>query len=468
MTSEDCLLVDVSKVYLDNRAFTLDEDIESLHTNLISWGGQQVLPLLITQDDRSLETGYLCVILQDEPQPLLVPVGRLFVYEDGEFCHAPWHPPVDPAHALLLEKIAKQLDLPEVQLPLVDSLAETLITKLEERIAYLQGTSTYQTALVLSNLLTPPAGSNIQQRIDEQQAKLEQPGISMQEREIIQEYINVLLSIPSKEAAPSNLSVQELVAELNKTHHGLEQQKIVLAALVKLFLQSKTYPRPICLLGPPGTGKSSIAASLAKALALPCNTIHLGGEADPRNLTGFNRTYRKAKPGAIINTMITAKATNPIIIFNEVDKSSNAVQNVLLNLFDPTCQQYVDQFIDTPIDVSKCLFICTANEIHDMIPALRDRLLVIRIPKLSRGDKEKLITDYLLPSINENAGTNFKLDDNELLQLLCTLEDTRVIESQLLVLAAWAASQGTSLTARGLRGLKLVLGETSARAPGFS
>ncbi len=468
MNSEDCLLVDVSKVYLDNRAFTLDEDIESLHTKLIAWGGQQVLPLLITQEDRSLETGYLCIIIQDDPSPLLVPVGRIFVYSNSEYCHAPWHPPIDMGHALLLEKLAEHLKLPEVPLPLVDSLAETLITKEEERIAYLQGTSVYQIALILSHLINKPINSSIEERINEQQEKLEQPGISMQEREVIQEYINVLRSIPSGPATPSNLSVQEIVTELSKTHHGLEQQKLILAALVKLYLQSKTYPRPICLLGPPGTGKSSLAASLAKALALPCNTIHLGGEADVHNLTGFNRTYRKARPGAIINTLITAKVTNPIIIFNEVDKSSNAIQNVLLNLFDPTCQQYVDQFIDTPIDVSKCLFICTANEIRDMTPALRDRLLVIRIPKLSSSDKEKLICDYILPSLNENAGTDFVLEDPELVKLLCTIENTREIESQLLVLAAWAEAHGSSLTARGLRSLKLVLGETSIKATGFS
>jgi Lon-like ATP-dependent protease len=141
----------------------------------------------------------------------------------------------------------------------------------------------------------------------------------------------------------------------------------------------------LCLVGPPGVGKTSIGESIAKALGRKFTRIALGGDKDTSTLKGFRRTYVGAVPGKIVRALKNVEVENPVILIDEVDKiGQRSVHgdpgSVLLEILDPEQnKQFTDDFLDVPIDLSKCLFLCTANIVDSLHPAVLDRMEIIEV-----------------------------------------------------------------------------------------
>jgi Lon-like ATP-dependent protease len=162
--------------------------------------------------------------------------------------------------------------------------------------------------------------------------------------------------------------------------------------------------------GPPGVGKTSIGESIAKALGRKFTRIALGGDKDTSTLKGFRRTYVGAVPGKIVRALKNAEVENPVILIDEVDKiGQRSVHgdpgSVLLEILDPEQnKQFTDDFLDVPIDLSKCLFLCTANMLDSLHPAVLDRMEIIEVAGYTQDEKAHIFDQYLLPNAIKIAG----------------------------------------------------------------
>lgn len=159
----------------------------------------------------------------------------------------------------------------------------------------------------------------------------------------------------------------------------------------------------MCFVGPPGVGKTSIGDSIAKSLGRKFNRIALGGDRDTASLKGFRRTYIGAIPGKIIRALRTVEVENPVILIDEVDKIGQRSHagdpgSALLEILDPEQNKaFTDDYMDVPVDLSKVLFVCTANFLETLHPALLDRMEIINIAGYTHKEKAHILNEYLLP-----------------------------------------------------------------------
>lgn len=440
---EDFLLMDIHSVYLDSKAFKVDVELSELHSKETTWDTFQGIPILFTHKGKPLDIGYFCSLVNDN-EPVLIPLGRIYI-SDGEASIILWHQTNDSMAAKILsDRILSHLGLEHKETSvalLVEFLADNLIKDIETRITFLSSNYEVQLAIVHALLAGVSSNTELEAKILELEQRAIMPGVSDSEMESIKEYLHVLRAIPTRAIACKDTSLETLLQALDSTHHGSAKEKRFLASVVALFTRAGVFPKPICLVGPPGTGKSTLAASTAEALGIPTATIHLGGMRDTHMLTGFNRSYKKSKPGAIIKTLIDAQVSNPVLVLNEIDKSDEAIQNILLDLFDAnTARKFTDYYLEIPVDVSKCLFICTANSLDKLIPALRNRLMIIQLPGLKNDEWETLVSDFTLAGFNKAFKTNYQLDAPAL-RSLAEIKQTRDIESTLIMMMALAGDQ---------------------------
>jgi ATP-dependent Lon protease len=164
----------------------------------------------------------------------------------------------------------------------------------------------------------------------------------------------------------------------------------------------------ICLHGPPGVGKTSIAKSIAKALGRSFTRISLGGMSDESELRGHRRTYMASMPGLIIRALIQAKSNNPVILLDEIEKIGRGhkgnPEHALLEILDPSQNSsFVDHYVAMPVDLSKVMFICTANSL-EMSGPLLNRMELIEVPGYSREEKMEIAKNHLIPlQVRENG-----------------------------------------------------------------
>ncbi len=225
-----------------------------------------------------------------------------------------------------------------------------------------------------------------------------------------QSYLDWVVEVPFENLANKKLSVQEVAKQLNADHYGLERPKdrieeyFALRELLQLRgVAGKVNNGAIlCFAGPPGVGKTSLANSIAKALKRELVRVALGGLEDVNELRGHRRTYIGAMPGRIVQGLIEAKQMNPVVVLDEIDKVGRSFRGdptaVLLEILDPEQNnKFRDYYLNFNIDLSKVVFVATANDVSAIPPALRDRMEFIELSSYTPQEKFEIAKKYLIP-----------------------------------------------------------------------
>ena len=251
-------------------------------------------------------------------------------------------------------------------------------------------------------------------------SRLERLPVGTNESSVIETYIDTVLELPWNTMTQERIDIEAVREQLDRDHYGLDKvKKRIIEQFAVRKLSDKAKGQIICLVGPPGIGKTSIAMSIGDAIGRKSRRVALGGVRDEAEIRGHRRTYIASMPGRIINAIRKCGSRNPLLILDEVDKLSSDYKgdpsSALLEVLDSE-QNYafVDHYIDLPFDLSDVMFITTAND-ADAIPApLRDRMDVIELPSYTRIEKFNIAKRHLLPKQMKLCGIkrkNFRMTD---------------------------------------------------------
>ncbi|MCX6891074.1 MAG: endopeptidase La, partial [Verrucomicrobia bacterium] len=273
---------------------------------------------------------------------------------------------------------------------------------------------------------TDPNASEIRvlrERIEQAELPAEAKLVATQELERLQQmppaaaeygigrhYLDWILSLPWTKETADKIDLAEAERILNEQHFGLTKIKDRLLEFLAVIKRRKQIKGPIlCLVGPPGVGKTSLGRSVADALGRKFARLALGGMRDEAEIRGHRRTYVGALPGRIIQTLRRVESRNPVIMLDELDKLGADFRgdpaSALLEVLDPAQNNtFTDHYLDLPFDLSRVLFITTANWLEPVHPALRDRLEVIELPSYTESEKLQIARRYLVPRQLEEHG----------------------------------------------------------------
>nr|CCA20675.1 unnamed protein product putative [Albugo laibachii Nc14] len=259
-----------------------------------------------------------------------------------------------------------------------------------------------------------------QAAIDEEIQKLEMLEKNSSEFNVTRNYLEWLTLLPWGRATEENFDIQKAKKVLDNDHYGLSDIKErILEFIAVSKLKESVQGKIICFVGPPGVGKTSIGKSIAECLNREFYRFSVGGLSDVAEIKGHRRTYVGAMPGKVIQCLKTTQSSNPLILIDEIDKLGKGYQgdpaSALLELLDPSQNQhFVDHFMDVPVDLSRILFICTAN-VTDTIPGpLLDRMEVLRLSGYDAPEKLSIAREYLVPKVMKRTGLDqYKLGCSE-------------------------------------------------------
>lgn len=254
------------------------------------------------------------------------------------------------------------------------------------------------------------ADKEVKEKIKKEIDRFKNISSSSSESAVARGYIETLLEIPWNKTSRDNKDLKNAEQILNADHYGLEKVKErMLEFLAVRNLTSKGESPIICLVGPPGTGKTSIARSVAKALDKKYVRISLGGVRDEAEIRGHRRTYVGAMPGRIVNGLRSAGVKNPLMLLDEIDKMSSDYKgdtaSALLEVLDAEQnKKFRDHYVEIPIDLSEVLFIATANSVQDIPRPLLDRMELIEVTSYTENEKLHIAKEHLLTKQMERNG----------------------------------------------------------------
>lgn len=233
-----------------------------------------------------------------------------------------------------------------------------------------------------------------------------------QDGALLKNYLDTVLELPWNTSTKERFDINKAEVVLNAEHYGLEKVKERILEYLSVRKLAKKMPSPIlCLVGPPGVGKTSIVKSIAKSVNRNYVRISLGGVRDEADIRGHRKTYIGAMPGRIINALKQAKSNNPVLLFDEIDKMGNDFRgdpsSAMLEVLDAEQNfAFRDHYIEVPFDLSKAMFITTANTLDTIPPALRDRMEIIKISGYTSEEKLEIAKRHLVPKQLKNHGLN--------------------------------------------------------------
>jgi len=267
----------------------------------------------------------------------------------------------------------------------------------------------------------------IKEKLFKEVGKLAKTPFGAAEGTVIRAYLDTCLEFPFGIKIQDAVTVDDARKILNEDHDGLEKvkERILEFVAVKQF-SPDVKNQIICLVGPPGVGKTSVAASIARALGRKYARVSLGGMHDEAEIRGHRKTYVGAMPGRIVSALINAKAENPVIVLDEIDKMSNNFRgdptSALLEVLDPEQNKsFRDNFMEIPIDLSETLFIATANSYEGIPAPLLDRMEIIELSTYTDTEKLAIAKNHLVPKqLKRNGMTKklFKITDDGILALI--------------------------------------------------
>ncbi len=244
---------------------------------------------------------------------------------------------------------------------------------------------------------------------------------------VIRNYLDTCISMPWNKSTKDKIDIQKALALLDKEHYGMKKVKDrILELLAVRAMSPEIKGQIICLVGPPGVGKTSIAKSIAKAMGRNYTRMSLGGVRDESDIRGHRKTYIGAMPGRIVNSLRSAKSNNPLILLDEIDKLGSDFRgdpsSALLEVLDSEQNvAFVDHFVEIPFDLSNVLFIATANNLSSIPAPLLDRMEVIDVGSYTRDEKFNIAKNHLIPKQMKKHGvkaSQLKFDKSAIYALI--------------------------------------------------
>ena len=347
-----------------------------------------------------------------------------------------------------IKLFSKEINYTEPSIEDFNRLAANLITDNTDLLSFFESDSIHLCAYLIYEYLfiyndmreasmdflsNPNYPHNVQTKLKEENKKLKNYPASHHDKANIEDYIDLIESIPWGEYSQAVLNIEKVKRSLDKSHYAMQEPKsCILDILAFDIITSKSNPEYLLFNGPPGTGKTSFAKTLAKILNRDYIYVSMAGLSDETELRGHRRTYVGSKPGRIVYNLSKITTMNPIIIFDEIDKIAEikgSPENALLELLDPVQNaSFVDRYLEIPLDLSKCLFICTSNSLKSISKPLLDRLTVIDFPDYNLEEKKVILSNYILPSISKDAPPGLLSIESNLIEHLCKRSSLREVK----------------------------------------